>query len=77
MTPVTLHVDAHGFYLYWTDQNKVEHKYTRTLSWTYIVINQQDDTEQIKLHVKKRKKRNGVNLITNIQIWVVKSSELG
>ncbi|TKS86052.1 1-phosphatidylinositol 4,5-bisphosphate phosphodiesterase beta-2 [Collichthys lucidus] len=22
VTPVTLHVDAHGFYLYWTDQNK-------------------------------------------------------
>uniref|UniRef100_A0A3Q2VUR3 Uncharacterized protein n=1 Tax=Haplochromis burtoni TaxID=8153 RepID=A0A3Q2VUR3_HAPBU len=22
VTPVTLHVDPHGFYLYWTDQNK-------------------------------------------------------
>uniref|UniRef100_A0A8D3D694 PLC-beta PH domain-containing protein n=1 Tax=Scophthalmus maximus TaxID=52904 RepID=A0A8D3D694_SCOMX len=22
VTPVTLHVDSHGFYLYWTDQNK-------------------------------------------------------
>lgn len=29
VTPVTLHVDAHGFYLYWTDQNKVEHDYTQ------------------------------------------------
>uniref|UniRef100_A0A8C8DQ71 Phosphoinositide phospholipase C n=1 Tax=Oryzias sinensis TaxID=183150 RepID=A0A8C8DQ71_9TELE len=24
VTPVTLHVDPNGFYLYWTDQNKVE-----------------------------------------------------
>ncbi|MEQ2283859.1 hypothetical protein AMECASPLE_015901 [Ameca splendens] len=31
VTPVTLHVDAHGFYLFWTDQSKIKsfHKWPR------------------------------------------------
>lgn len=37
VTPVTLHVDPHGFYLYWTDQNKVEHKYTWTDTYMFIL----------------------------------------
>lgn len=37
-TPVTLRVDEKGYFLYWTDQNKVDNFYSNTHAIDIIIL---------------------------------------
>uniref|UniRef100_A0A674PHP6 Phosphoinositide phospholipase C n=1 Tax=Takifugu rubripes TaxID=31033 RepID=A0A674PHP6_TAKRU len=86
VTPVTLHVDSHGFYLYWTDQNKVEHEqiYTQyTHTHTHIHLLSLRNTHRAPLGgLKEAKLRelldvgNLVGRLENRMVTVVTASDL-
>uniref|UniRef100_A0A7N5ZSB7 Phosphoinositide phospholipase C n=1 Tax=Anabas testudineus TaxID=64144 RepID=A0A7N5ZSB7_ANATE len=71
VTPVTLHVDPHGFYLYWTDQNKV-YKQTYTHINTVFSLHLQQEAKLREL----LDVGNLVGRLENRMVTVVTASDL-
>uniref|UniRef100_A0A8C9YVM9 1-phosphatidylinositol 4,5-bisphosphate phosphodiesterase n=1 Tax=Sander lucioperca TaxID=283035 RepID=A0A8C9YVM9_SANLU len=77
VTPVILHVDPHGFYLYWTDQNKVRH--TDLLDLTLVKDVRTGRSTKTPKEAKLRELMEVGNLVGRLEnrmVTVVTASDL-
>ncbi|KAM7408328.1 hypothetical protein PAMA_002162 [Pampus argenteus] len=75
VTPVTLHVDPHGFYLYWTDQNKE----TELLDLTHVKDVRTGRSTKTPKEAKLRELLDAGNLVGRLEnrmVTVVTASDL-